>query len=581
MAVVLSSEDSGFFSQSPLKRSHSQPNFGKQSGGLHTSASSTRINTGYQGRYQSYHISPPSSEPSSAASSPQTIHADSATPSDLSTPATTLSLDSHWDNDSHLDQNSDIILPEYDDNPFFAPVEDLEPPASPHTGDSYSVSPAENDDTPTTLSRPESPTQPEHAEDDTALRHHPTHHVDYLSHDWKEEDIWSSWRYIISRRNDFTNASRLENASWRTWMKSKYRLKTVSPETLNWLKDCDVTWLYGPLQTRHKKLFSNDNTRQDSSLLSRNDSFVQKKPILKKRSVSEVMLQKSISSSSLLKQATAAVQAQQQDLGDRIARPILQRAATDYITFPFSSRRASHGDNSRAQSNTTSGLLTPSTERKHIHFSEQVQQCIAVDVKGEEEDEDEPENDQWNNDYDSDSSDDGVFMMKTSTKKKPARPRPKPRVPSTSESKTIAMLPSTTLKYREDTPEPQETAMKHSTIRSPPFVSPSASQETLRPSKQSGRFFIEDEEVSAIEETSTTPVSSPTDQIPQSGLKRSSSYGKLADGPTGMRRTESGMLMPYEEGDGQENAGIIGRVVDTVNTARDIAHVIWNVGWRR
>ncbi|ETS88064.1 hypothetical protein PFICI_01892 [Pestalotiopsis fici W106-1] len=585
MAVVLSSEDSGFFSQSPLKRSHSQPNFGKQSSGLHTSASSTRINTAYQGRYHSYHISPPSSEPSSVASSPQTIHADSVTPSDLSTPATILSLDSHWDNDEHLEHTPDIILPEYDENPFFAPVEDLEPPASPHTGDSYSVSPAENDDTPTTLSRPESPVPLEHAEDDTALRHHPTHHVDYLSHDWKEEDIWSSWRYIISRRNDFTNASRLENASWRTWMKSKYRLKTVSPETLNWLKDCDVTWLYGPLQTRQKKLFAAD-TRQNSSSISRNDSFVQKKPILKKRSVSEVMLQKSISSSSLLKQATAAVQAQQQDLGHgvhgvRISRPILQRATTDYITFPFSSRRASHGDNSLAPSNDTSGLVSPSTERKHIHFSESVQQCIAVDVKGEEEDEDEPEIEYWNNDYDSDSSDDGVFMMKTSTKKKPTRPRPKPRVSSTSESKTIAMLPSTTLKYREDTPEPQETAMKHSTIRSPPFISPSSSQETLRPAKQSGRFFIEDDEVSAIEERTTTPVSSPSDQVPQSGLQRSSSYGNLANGPAGMRRTESGMLMPYEEGDGQENAGIIGRVVDTVNTARDIAHVIWNVGWRR
>ncbi|KAF2993159.1 hypothetical protein E8E14_001151 [Neopestalotiopsis sp. 37M] len=579
MAVVLSSEDSGFFSQSPLKRSHSQPNFGKQSSGLHSSTSSTRINTSYQSRYQSYHISPPSSEPSSTASSPQTIHADSVTPSDLSTPATTLSLDGHWDSDSHLDHNSDIILPEYDENPFFAPIEDLEPPTSPHTGDSYSVSPAENDDTPTTLSRPESPVPLEHAEDDTALRHHPTHHVDYLSHDWKEEDIWSSWRYIISRRNDFTNASRLENASWRTWMKSKYRLKTVSPETLNWLKDCDVTWLYGPLQTRQKKLFAAD-TRQNSSSISRNDSFVQKKPILKKRSVSEVMLQKSISSSSLLKQATAAVQAQQQDIahGVRISRPILQRATTDYITFPFSSRRASHGDSSLAPSNDASGLVSPSAEKKHIHFSESVQQCIAVDVKGEEEDEEEPE---WNNDYDSDSSDDGVFMMKTNTKKKPTRPRPKPRVSSTSESKTIAMLPSTTLKYREDTPEPQETAMKHSTIRSPPFISPSSSQETLRPSKQSGRFFIEDEEVAAIEETSTTPVSSPTDQAPSSGLQRTSSYGNLGNGPAGMRRTESGMLMPYEEGEGQENAGIIGRVVDTVNTARDIAHVIWNVGWRR
>lgn len=233
MAVVLSSEDSGFFSPSPLKRSHSQPKFGKQSSGLHTSASTSRISKPFRGGYESYDISPPSSNPSSAPSSPQTTHADIVTPSDASTPATTLSLDGHWDDDLHLDTGDNVILPTYDVNPFFAPIEDLEPPTSPHTGDSYSVSPAEHD-TPTTTSRPESPTPLEHAEDDTALRHHPTHHVDYLSHDWKEEDIWSSWRYIISRRSDFTNSSRLENASWRTWMKSKYRLKTVSPETLNW-----------------------------------------------------------------------------------------------------------------------------------------------------------------------------------------------------------------------------------------------------------------------------------------------------------------------------------------------------------
>ena len=28
-------------------------------------------------------------------------------------------------------------------------------------------------------------------------------------------------------------------------------------------------------------------------------------------------------------------------------------------------------------------------------------------------------------------------------------------------------------------------------------------------------------------------------------------------------------------------AGLFGRAVDAVNTARDIAHVLWNVGWRR
>lgn len=232
MAVVLSSEDSGYFCAAPLKRSHSQPNFGKQSSGLHTTASTARSNNLYHDHYQSYHISPPSSNPSSAPSSPQTVHAESVTPSDASTPATTLSLDGHWDSE-HLDPTDKITLPSYDGNPFFEAIEDLEPPASPHTGDSYPVSPAEHD-TPTTTSRPESPTLLEHAEDDTALNHHPTHHVDYLSHDWKEEDIWSSWRYIVSRRNDFTNSSRLENASWRTWMKSKYGLKTISPETLNW-----------------------------------------------------------------------------------------------------------------------------------------------------------------------------------------------------------------------------------------------------------------------------------------------------------------------------------------------------------
>ncbi|KAH6648492.1 hypothetical protein BKA67DRAFT_538523 [Truncatella angustata] len=586
MAVVLSSEDSGFFTSSSLKRSHSQSHFGKQPSGLHSSASTSRLNRSYHDSFQSYHISPPSSNPSSASSSPQTSHVDIVTPSDGSTPATTFSLDDHWDSKLDLDTSDEIILPEYDINPFFSAVEDLEAPTSPHTGDSYPVSPAEHD-TPTTISRADSPTPTEHAsaEDDTALRHHPTHHVDYLSHDWKEEDIWSSWRYIVSRRNDFTNAPRLENASWRTWMKSKYGLKTVSPETLNWLKDCDVTWLYGPLQTRHKMLFSND-TYQGSTTLSRNDSFVQKKPILKRRSMSEVMLQKSISTSSLLKQATAAVQSQQQIGGAaRIPRPILHRATTDFITFPFSSRRMSQGDSALTPSNETSGLVSPSVEKKHIHFDEQVQQCIAVDAKGEEDEEDETEFDYWNQDDDSDSSDDGVFMMKkTGTKKGPTRPRPRPRT-DTSESKLIEALPSTTLKYREDTTEPRETAMKHSTsIRSPPFISPSSSQETLRPSKQSGRFFIEDDEISGIEETSTTPISSPTDAFLQSGLKRTTSTGTLNAAPAGMRRTESGMLMPYEEGvegDDAGNSGIIGRVVDTVNTARDIAHVIWNVGWRR
>jgi Fungal protein of unknown function (DUF1752) len=63
----------------------------------------------------------------------------------------------------------------------------------------------------------------------------PSRQVDYLSHDWQEPDIWASWRYVRKEKAGYPqNAARLENASWRTWAKSKYKLKTITPETLNW-----------------------------------------------------------------------------------------------------------------------------------------------------------------------------------------------------------------------------------------------------------------------------------------------------------------------------------------------------------
>jgi hypothetical protein len=66
----------------------------------------------------------------------------------------------------------------------------------------------------------------------------------------------------------------------------------------------------------------------------------------------------------------------------------------------------------------------------------------------------------------------------------------------------------------------------------------------------------------------------------------------------GVYLSSSGMFIPFHYGgddgdDGDDddndnsdnddsmNSGLFGKVVDTVNTARDIAHVIWNVGWRR
>ena len=330
-----------------------------------------------------------------------------------------------------------------------------------------------------------------------------------------------------------------------------------------------MTWLYGPLQAGSNSLYT-FQTEPSSSSLSKNNSLVnlKKKPILKKRSMSEVMLQRSLSSASLLKQATAAVQAQ-----ETRGRPAMGRSNTsDYVTFPFSTRRLSQDTRSTLSSSiqSSSGMSSPSIERKHIHFNEQVEQCIAVDVKG---DEDEADLDRIG-DYS--ESEDGVVMKRTKPKKRSLTKakRTKKRAPSES-GKIIAKLPSTTLKYRGDTPEPHDSALKHSTkpFRSP-LLSPSSSQETLRPSTGHAKYYVDEDPEGELGD----------DLIPSSSGWRSPSRdgnGGSHDEPAGMRRTPSGMFMPYEEGTSSSGDGIFGRVVDTVNTARDIAHVIWNVGWRK
>ncbi|KAI8724910.1 DUF1752 domain-containing protein [Fusarium sp. LHS14.1] len=581
MAVVLPSDDNDYFAASSLRRSHSQSNFMSSSAAF---SSTSRLSDHFNSVSKSY----ATSNSSSAPSSPRTIHADSADLSYASTPATNLSIASDYDDPLGLSESPEdhFMFPTFGQEKLYVHPEirpeihhddNLEPPPSPRTGDSYTVSPAEHENSEegsNDTSRPDTPDQAEHAEDDTAVSSRPSRQVDYLSHEWKEEDIWSSWRYVVTRRGEFANSARLENASWRTWMKAKNNLKTISPESLNWLKDCDVTWLYGPLQSGQKALHSTQ-TEPNSVSLSKTDSFVNlsKKPILKKRSMSEVMLQRSLSTASLLKQATAAVKAQETR---GILRPHLGRSTTDYLAYPFSVRRLSGESSSVAPSTESSGITSPNSERKHIHFNEQVEQCIAVEAKGD--DEEDVDTDRFGEDSD---SDDGVMMKRMKTKKRPILRRKTIKAKPT-EGKTIAMLPSTTLKYREDTPEPRETAMKHS--RSP-IMSPSSSQETLRPSKQSGKFFMgEDDDEDSFDDallSSPSPGWSSPAEKTNGGLNRSISSSSLCEEPAGMRRTPSGMFMPYEEGEAASADGIFGRVIDTVNTARDIAHVIWNVGWRK
>lgn len=72
------------------------------------------------------------------------------------------------------------------------------------------------------------------ATDDSGVQQDPIRNVDYLGYDWSEEDVSSSWRYLVSSKKTIKSHTRLENAAWRAWTKRINSLSTVDPEDLNW-----------------------------------------------------------------------------------------------------------------------------------------------------------------------------------------------------------------------------------------------------------------------------------------------------------------------------------------------------------
>ncbi|PVH74416.1 hypothetical protein DL98DRAFT_604561 [Cadophora sp. DSE1049] len=484
------------------------------------------------------------------------LHTDWTASSNSPTAAHNLSLDAGWK--THDDEGQ-IIFPTYDVR-YYGQVEDLKPPASLWIGDSYTASPSSN-----STSTNVSPDPVEYA-DDTAVRTQPSRHIDYLSHNWKEEDIWSSWKHVVSKRKEYSNSARLENASWRAWTKSKNKLKTLSPESVNWLRDGDETWLYGPLQTgsdRSLRILS--SLPPSSSRFAKSYSFLNKKPILKKRSLSEIMLQRSPLASSRLKQAAATVQAQQlREARRRCEGPGMGQATSDYVI----------------------------TGEKHIHFNEHVEQFLALEMTGDGDDDELDSNAAY--DYDDSDSDDSVIMMKghNSKRKFPLLSSRKatPRASLTTECKTIAMLPSTTLKYGESPPGPPEITMEHSNdFRNSGELSLSPSQKILVPSKPQTQDSVEDKlehgdvymDWQPPSEFSNLKDGIAVTQERSRGQHTSTSSSSLDGHPPGIRRTPSAMFIPFEEG--EEDVvleGLFGKVIEAVNTAKDIAYVIWNVGWR-
>ena len=213
---------------SPLRRSSSQTSLLLQNPSTYS-----RSSQNLKQRYAAvgYDTSKfPASLPSSAPSSPRlTAPEFSNQPSYASTPSSSLSLDEQCQS-----EEDDVVFPLYDDGGYFNEMLDAEPPSSPEPHSLDAVTKSASDSALAKSADPQDLDAKPTAGDDTAIENEPTRHVDYLSHNWKEEDIWASWRHIVAKRKVYSNSARLENASWRTWAKSKYQLKTVSPETLNW-----------------------------------------------------------------------------------------------------------------------------------------------------------------------------------------------------------------------------------------------------------------------------------------------------------------------------------------------------------
>lgn len=233
--------------------------------------------------------------------------------------------------------------------------------------------------------------------------------VDFLSHKWQEADVWHTWRNMTRQKNDIANGVRLENASWRTWWQKRGKLKTVNPQKLNWLKDSDVTWLYGPLHQAPVPV----PPPKIASLADKLDILPPlpkgRKPILKKRTLAEVLVL-GLAKTNNLPNRPPADELKELDIDSRgvqgpeerdrimllhtksdtnLLRPAIGRApqpsppSDDDTAVPRRSARRPANNRSSFSNSTKASVSPPPHDpengpKKRVGFNTFVSQCIAV-----------------------------------------------------------------------------------------------------------------------------------------------------------------------------------------------------------
>lgn len=72
------------------------------------------------------------------------------------------------------------------------------------------------------------------SEDDSVIRAQPYEQVDYYTYEWREDDLWATWKHLAGHRGAYLQWSRLENAAWRIWARYAFKRNRIAPESINW-----------------------------------------------------------------------------------------------------------------------------------------------------------------------------------------------------------------------------------------------------------------------------------------------------------------------------------------------------------
>lgn len=302
-------------------------------------------------------------------------------------------------------------------------------------------------------------------------------------------------------------------------------------------------------------------------------SCLDRKPILRKKTASETILQWSLSQHTLLQHTRAILKAQEIEIAQAWAPPNQTDTNLDHFHHRTASSYSLGGPLTTPSS---SGMVTPD-QRRHIHFKDEVVQCIAIEAK-----EDDKEKDESPVAFEDESSDEGAVMMPQLPSRASTSNQCTRRSSFSSERKTIAPLPSTTLKYCGDVPETQSGfIMGRWSFRQPSLTpSPTSSAEALRPSQRLANDLVD-------EDTGTVFVAqfaSHDDYGYQTSLplhSGSATDDEDEDVDRWLQLNASSMFKPFDEDEDEDaNTSMLRWATVMMNMARDIiAHVTWMTGW--